>query len=164
MAGATVLKRRLSAVAARSIGAVSALYDADVLQWSERQADLLRRVANGERVNEADLDWPNIVEEIESVGRSQLSAVKSYLLQALLHDLKAEAWPLSPSVPHWRSEARVARYNAAEAYVPSMRQRIDLAAIYAKARHAIPDTSDGQPPQPLPDQCPVTLDELLSDA
>ncbi len=44
-------------------------YDADVLQWSEHQAALLRRAAAGERVN--DLDWPNIIEEIESVGRSE---------------------------------------------------------------------------------------------
>jgi hypothetical protein len=31
---------------------------------------LLRRIAAGERVNNADLDWPSVVEEIESVGQS----------------------------------------------------------------------------------------------
>jgi hypothetical protein len=40
-------------------------------EWSGRQADLLRRVARGERINSDDLDWPNIIEEVESVGRSQ---------------------------------------------------------------------------------------------
>jgi Domain of unknown function DUF29 len=143
---------------------MGALYDADILAWSEQQAALLRRVAAGERVNSADIDWPDIIEEIESVGSEQLHAVRSQLLQALVHDLKAEAWPLSRDVPHWRSEARIARINAASRYAPSMRQRIDVADIYAKARRALPDTIDGQPPLPLPDVCPVTLEAMLADA
>lgn len=68
-------------------------YDTDVVQWSERQSLLLRRRAAGELVNEAELDWENIAEEIESVGRSELHAMESLLFQALLHRLKAEAWP-----------------------------------------------------------------------
>jgi hypothetical protein len=31
---------------------MSNLYDTDILAWSERQADLLRRVAAGERVTD----------------------------------------------------------------------------------------------------------------
>ena len=73
---------------------MSDLYDTDILEWSERQGALLRRIAAGERVNDADVDWPNIVEEIESVGNEQLHAVESLLVQALVHMLKAEAWPL----------------------------------------------------------------------
>jgi hypothetical protein len=137
-------------------------YDVDILLWSERQAALLRQHATTARTNDA-IDWPNIIEEVEDVGRNTLRACRLLLLQALLHDLKAEAWPLSRDVPHWRSEARVARINAADAYAPSMRQRIDLPGIYSKALHALPETVDGQPPLPLPDVCPVTLDELLSE-
>jgi hypothetical protein len=47
---------------------MSDLYHTDILEWSERQGALLRRIAAGERVNDTDLDWPNIAEEIESVG------------------------------------------------------------------------------------------------
>jgi Domain of unknown function DUF29 len=79
-------------------------YETDILLWSERQAELLRRRAAGELVNEAALDWPNIAEEIESVGNEQLHAVTSLLVQALTHMLKAEAWPLSHEVPHWQAE------------------------------------------------------------
>ncbi len=140
---------------------MSGLYDTDILLWSERQQDLLRRVAAGEPVNEAP-DWFNIIEEVADVGRSSLRACRSLLLQALLHDLKAEAWPLSRDAPHWRSEARVARINAADAYAPSMRQRIDVPDLYAKARHAMPESLDDQPPLPVPESCEVTLDELLS--
>jgi hypothetical protein len=78
------------------------LYDTDILQWSERQSDLLRRHARGERVN-ALIDWQNVAEEIESVGREQLHDVESLLVQALIHLLKAEAWPLNRDAPNWRS-------------------------------------------------------------
>jgi hypothetical protein len=138
-------------------------YDSDILIWSEHQAELLRRVAAGELVNSAELDWPNIAEEVESVGRSQLSAVRSLLTRALEHMLKAEAWPLSPAVPGWQAEARRFRFEATEAFAPSMRQRIDLAKLYRQAVKLLPDTIDGQPPLPVPDVCPVTLDELLTD-
>jgi hypothetical protein len=138
-------------------------YDADILAWSERQGELLRRRAAGELVNEAELDWPNIAEEVKSVGRSQLSAVQSLLRQALIHMLKAEAWPLSREVPHWRAEARRFRDDAAEAFSPSMRQRINLARLYTQALRATPETIDGQPPLPMQRVCPVTLDELLGD-
>jgi hypothetical protein len=43
------------------------LYDDDILWWSEQQAELLRRVAAGERVND-QVDWDNVVEEIEALG------------------------------------------------------------------------------------------------
>jgi hypothetical protein len=138
-------------------------YDSDILSWSERQAELLRRHVAGERINSADLDWPNIIEEVADVGRNTLRACRSHLLQALLHDLKAKAWPQSRNAPHWRSEASVARINAADAFTPSMRQWIDLTDLYAKAVRAMPESVDGQPPLSVETVCPVTLDELLQD-
>ena len=139
------------------------LYKTDILAWSERQAALLRRRAAGELVNEAAFDWPNIAEEIESVGSEQLRAVESLLRQALLHMLKAEAWPLSREVPHWRAEAIGFRQDAAARFTPSMRQRLDLARIYGRALRAMPESIDGTPPLPVSQECPVTLGELLSD-
>lgn len=116
-----------------------------------------------ELVNDAELDWPNIAEEVESVGRSQLSRVKLLLRRALIHMLKAEAWPLSPEVPHWRAGARRFRDDAAEAFSLWIRDRIDVPALYVKALRATPATIDGHPPLPMPETCPVTLDELLGD-
>jgi hypothetical protein len=139
------------------------LYDSDILVWSERQSELLRRIASGERVNDADLDWPNIAEEIEDVGRNALHAVESLLFQALVHVLKAEAWPQSLAAPSWRAEARGFRFQAALRFSPSMRQRIDIPRLYAKALKTLPDAIDGLPPLPVANACPVTLDELLAD-
>ena len=135
-------------------------YDTDILTWSERQADLLRRVGAGEVVN-ADLDWDNLAEEIEAVGRSELHAVESLLVQALRHMLKAEAWPLSRDAPSWRADAIDFRQQASRRFVPSMGQRIEVNRLYRQALRAMPETMDGQPALPLPPDCSVTLDELL---
>jgi hypothetical protein len=143
---------------------MSDLYDADILEWSERQAALLRRIAAGERTNDQPPDWPNIIEEVESVGREQLHAVESLLVQALLHSLKAEAWPSSSAAPGWRAEARRFRGDAASRFSPSMRQRLDMAKLYARALRAMPETIDGQAPLQVPTTCTMTLDELLHDA
>ena len=142
---------------------MSDLYDADILAWSERQGDLLRRIAAGERVADADLDWPNIAEEIEDVGRSELHAVESLLVQGLLHDLKAKVWPLVRDAPHWRAEARRFRGDAASRVTPSMRRGIDLAGLYRRALRAMLETLDDRPPLPVPSGCPLTLDELLAE-
>lgn len=137
------------------------LYDEDVLEWSEHQARLLRQHAAGKGGNEAP-DWANIIEEVESVGQSQVDAVESWWFQAFLHDLKAEAWPLARDVPAWRGDARGFRAQARRKYRSSMRQKLDVPGIYADALSALPDTMDGQPPLPVPGVCPVTLDELVS--
>jgi Domain of unknown function DUF29 len=119
------------------------LYDTDILLWAEAQADALRRRSPNA------LDWDNLAEEIEAVGRSQLHAVQSHIIQALLHDLKAEAWPLSRDADHWRAEARGHRSDARRQYTPSMRQRLDMAALYRDALRRMPDTLDGTRPLPV---------------
>jgi hypothetical protein len=138
------------------------LYETDILLWSERQGDLLRRLGRGERVND-QIDWENVAEEVEAVGRSERRACESFILQALLHDLKMKAWPQSPQVPHWRIEAHAFRYEAAKAFAPSMRQRIDVAALYREAVRRLPPSIDGQPPLPVPEACALTLDEILTE-
>jgi hypothetical protein len=135
-------------------------YVTDVLGWSERQADLLRRVATGERVN--DVDWPNIIEEVESLGREEFHVVESLLTQTMLHMLRAESWPLSVYVPGWQAEARLFRAQARRRFAPSTRQRLDVPGLYADALRAMPDTIDGVPPLPAPDVYPATLYVLLA--
>lgn len=140
---------------------MSELYETDILAWSRHQSDVLRRLAAGERVND-QVDWPNVIEEIESVGNEQLHAVESLLVQALRHMLKAECWPLHRDAPTWRADALDFRQQAQRRFAPSMRQRIDMQRLYRHARKALPETMDGIPPLPLPAELP-TLDELLAD-
>lgn len=142
---------------------MSDLYDTDVVLWSEQQAALLRQRAAGQRINKAELDWPNIAEEIESVGSEQRHAVEPLLVQALIRTLKAASWRQSLAVPHWEAEARVFRGDARRRFVPAMRQMLDLSELYRQALRGLPVTLDGQPRLPVPEVCPVTLDELLAE-
>jgi Domain of unknown function DUF29 len=141
---------------------VSDLYDTDMVLWSEQQAALLRGFAASERSNEAALDREHVIEEIEDVGNSALRSVRSLIFQARLSELKAKAWPHSNLAEHWRGEARSFRVQAADQFLPSMRQRIDLARIYDSARRALPESIDGRPPLPSSPIC-TTLDEFLAD-
>jgi hypothetical protein len=137
------------------------LYERDILAWSDRQAALLRRVAKGERVN--DVDWEHIVEEIEDVGLSEVSAVRSHLRQLLLHMLKLRGWPDCPACEHWRNELDVFQAEAAERFAPSMCRRINVTGLYQQARRAVGRMQiEGQPSVALPEICPFTLDDLLS--
>jgi hypothetical protein len=137
------------------------LYEHDVLAWSKRQAELLRRVARGERVN--DVDWDHVVEEIEDVGISELNAVHSYLYQMLVHLLKLRGWPDLEPEHHWRAEIDAFQTNLERRFAPSMRQRIDLAKIHARAARQIELIQyGGNPGLAPPETCPVTLDQLLT--
>ena len=92
-----------------------------------------------------------------------MHSVQSHLVLALLHDLKAEAWPLWRDVSHWRAEARLHRRDARRRFSPGMRQHLRVEDLYADALAGLPDTQDGTAPLPVPDVCPVTLDELLGE-
>jgi hypothetical protein len=135
------------------------LYNRDILVWAEHQAALLRRLASGERVNEA-LDWPNLIEEVEDVGRAQLQTCESLLRQAMLHLLKLHLGADQPAA-HWRSETLGFLGDAAARFTPAMRQRIDLDLLYARATRQAALSVPGA--AGLPNTCPWTLDLLLSD-
>jgi hypothetical protein len=138
------------------------LYERDILSWSQNQADLLRRLARGEGVN--DVDWEHVVEEIEDVGLSELNAVRSYLRLMLVHLLKIYCWPDNPSIDHWRGEVVSFQTDAEQRFSPSMRQRIDLAVLYGKAVAQIGAARfDGISPRVWPAECPFSLDNLLTE-
>src|SRR5579875_251212 len=144
---------------------MSELYDTDVLAWSARQAALLRRIAAGQRPNDADMDWPNIAEEIESVGNEQLHAVESLLVKVLEHRLQLMAWPEAAAAPHWRHETDGWRAAIRRRLrrAPSLRTAIDLAELYGDALVAMYREVDGVRRPPMPPACPWTLDELLAE-
>src|SRR2546421_1622423 len=101
----------------------STLYDDDILLWSEQQAVVIRDLARTRRVpNELDIE--NVAEEIETVGRSELAAVKSYLRLIFLHLIKLSVEETSEAAPHWRGEIIAFHSEMMDRYTPSMRQRI----------------------------------------
>ncbi len=124
------------------------LYWKDIVGWSDAQADGLRRLARGERVN--DLDWENLIEEVVSVGRSELKSARSLLRRALEHVIKIHSWPGQPAVRHWRAEARTFLTDARERMDPGMIRRLDVADTFAEALEDVREADLPPPERPLP--------------
>jgi hypothetical protein len=137
------------------------LYDTDILVWSERQADLLRRLAAGERVNEG-IDWPNVIEEVRDLGLSELRSCKSWISLACLHLFKLQTAPGAADASHWTTEIEAFLTQLQNHYTPSMRQRIEVAELYRVARRRFAQ-GDRDRLRGLPEECPYRLEDFLSE-
>jgi hypothetical protein len=141
------------------------LYDDDILLWSEQQADAIRKLGSTRRDLPNELDIENVAEEIESVGRSELAAVKSYLRLIFLHLIKLLVEYGSNAAPHWRGEIVGFHSDMMERYAPSMRHRIDIDEIWRSAREQLTLTYDGEQRQvvaDLPERCPFSIDDVVT--
>ena len=81
---------------------VSSLYDEDFLRWTEEQAAGLRRA----KVSNLPLDWENLAEEIESLGKSQRRELGAQIRRILHHLLKLEVSPAEEPRAGWRASVR----------------------------------------------------------
>jgi hypothetical protein len=104
-------------------------YDTDIVHWSERQAGLLRQHAAVARANDPGLDWPNIIEEIESVGRSERSALASHVRTIIEHLAKLESSPAIEPRGGWRQTVLRARAAVDEVLEESPSLRPSLNAV-----------------------------------
>jgi len=79
--------------------------------WSEQQARELRAAA-GAGWN-VPIDWENVAEEIESLGRSERHALSSHIGTVIEHLLKLEVSPSIAPARGWRETVRRARREIA---------------------------------------------------
>lgn len=136
------------------------LYESDYLQWLSATTAQIRR-------RELDqLDYENLVEELEDLGREQRRKVDSYLRQLLIHLLLYAYWESEKEycAKGWQAEIDNFRFEL-ELLLKSKTlynyfvQEIDL--IYPKSRkQAIKKTE--LPGGIFPDRCPFTVDEILN--
>ena len=75
------------------------LYEQDFVRWTEAQAAVLRRAA--ETKSNLPLDWLNLAEEVESLGRSQRRELRSRLATIIEHLLKLEYSPATEPRLGW---------------------------------------------------------------
>ncbi len=140
------------------------LYDDDIVTWAEEQAAAVRALAERPELSNA-LDWENVAEEIEGVGRSVIQGVESMLSLVLIHLIKYISAPMAQSTGSWRTEVVIFQATARRSYKAAMRQRIDWDDLWSTAVKAA-DVSlrsfgdrlvDG-----LPERLPFTPEELTS--
>ncbi len=140
-------------------------YDTDFFAWTQAQGAAIRR-AGAERLN-ADIDWENVAEEIETLGRSDRDALESHLETILEHLLKLMVSPSRDPRADWKLSVLKARNHADRKITASLRRIVEprLPAMHRHARKAaaIGLERDGLTLDDLPDPCPWTLDQLLDE-
>jgi hypothetical protein len=134
------------------------LYDTDFYTWTQRQAELLQQSGDNR------LDREHLAEEVADLGRSELRACESHLLQALIHLAKLAASTSEQPQGHWEAEVDGQLVHARKAFSPGMRQHIDLALLWQSAvRIANRQLADyAEDPVPKDLSCPFTLHDLLA--
>jgi hypothetical protein len=129
----------------------------DFHRWTRDQSDALASR------DHARLDVVNLLDEVESVGRSQRTALESHLCVLLVHLLKFRMQPqrTTPSRRHTLKAQRVAIARLI-ARNPSLRA-YPAAILDATYRDAVRDAAGetGLDPRLFPPALPFALDEIL---
>jgi Domain of unknown function DUF29 len=133
------------------------LYDTDFVRWAEEMGQLMR-----DR-NYSQVDWDNVIEEIESLGKSDRRELKSRLEVLLMHMLK---WQYQPSMRtgSWTGTINEQRDRIEDLLEesPSLKSLVleYLPDSYRRARrNAIAET--GLQDSNFPVECPYTIRQIL---
>lgn len=134
-------------------------YDRDFFKWTKDQVKFLKK---GEFTK---LDIDHLIEEIESLGRSEKRALESYLSNLLLHLLKIQyqpnkrtkSWDLSVKNSRHKIHVLLKENPSLKRYLPSI-----LSEAYFTARlNAISET--GLDESEFPEDCPWILEQIKGD-
>jgi hypothetical protein len=133
-------------------------YDLDTYGWALAQARLIRE----RRL--AEVDWDNVAEEIESLGRSEKRSAESALKIVLLHQLKWQHQPLFRS-KSWRNSIaeHLRRFDDEMSDNPSLKPKLDeiLRQAYRRARFEAAQET-GLDPSLFP-ELPPSWDSIRGD-
>ena len=137
---------------------MTALYDQDFDLWIQKTAtDLQNRDLDA-------IDWGNLIDEIEGMGKSERRALQSYLERLLEHLLKLKYWDAERDRCErgWKIEIIEFRSRIEKILTDSPSLKNYLTKIYPKAHKlAVAKMSIVFE---LPDRAAITQDFALSEA
>ena len=113
------------------------LYNQDLVLWSKQQARALRAAADAGW--NAPIDWENVAEEIESLGRSERHALASHIALVIEHLLKLQVSPATEPARGWRDTMRRARGQIERMLEESPSLQREVAALIAQVLEHISD-------------------------
>ncbi len=135
------------------------LYEKDTYTWAMQQADALRRRSANE------VDWENVAEEIESVGKSEARELSSRLAVLLAHLLK---WRFQSDrrSKSWEASITTQRRMIGQHLLdnPGLKPRRDelFAKAYTEAL-GVAASETGLGLDAFPETNPFTLAEAMDD-
>jgi Domain of unknown function DUF29 len=157
-----------SNIGGREISKTNELYERDFFLWTQQQAAALRAVKN----SNLPLDWDNLAEEIESLGKSDRRQLRSQIRRILRHLLKLEVSPAPDPRPGWCSTIADSRSEIEDVLQdsPSLRREIDgmiAKELNLAAKFAAADLRQyGEPAEAVwarLEKGGFTVDQLLGD-
>ncbi len=104
------------------------LYDCDFLLWTKEQAAALRRAKD----SNLPLDWENLAEEIDSLGKSLRRELRSQIRRVLRHLFKLAASPAAAPRLGWQATVQAARDDVEQLLDESASLRRDIDGLIAK--------------------------------
>lgn len=146
---------------------MATLYETDFYGWTQEQAAKLRRLL-AERAN-LDLDFENIAEEIDSLGRSDYRQLRSRLEEICIHLLKLHYSLSWEPRRGWKDSVNGQRYSLAKLLKesPSLKRRVPEALTegYEDALRHFDDQKliSLTMPMHLPGLSPFSVEEVLAD-
>lgn len=105
-------------------------YEDDFYSWSVDQADRLRELQSELGTGISGVDFENLIEEVESLGRQERHTLASYLQQVIIHLCLIAYAPkrkAQKNVNHWLSEIGIFRENILRVLddSPGLKGRLD---------------------------------------
>jgi hypothetical protein len=152
------------AKAKRDLPEVRSRYDRDFFAWTREQAALLRREAA--RGLASDLDFENLAEEIESLGKRDRRALASQLARITEHLLKLQHARAEEPRPGWENSVDAHRSKARRILADSPGLKSELGALLSESykdgrRRAARLLRAELDHTTLPQACPYSLDQIL---
>ena len=135
------------------------LYDQDFYQWTQEQASLLKIGALSQ------LDVGNLIEEVESMGKSQKKELISRLTVLLMHLLKwnyqterrSRSWELTIKAQRIQIRRHISENPSLKAMLlNAVDQAYEIATISAAAETGLPESA-------FPDACPYTIQQIMGE-
>jgi hypothetical protein len=114
----------MSAPKPKSDHSADSLYERDFFLWTVEQSEALRKAAR--EGSNLPLDWQNLAEEIESLGRSDKRGVESRIAQIIVHLWKLACSPATEPRQLWKYETDLQRLELDRLLEesPSLRARV----------------------------------------
>jgi hypothetical protein len=142
-----------------TLAKVKTLYDQDFALWIE---ETVKQLKSGD-LSQVDLE--NLIEEVESLGKSQRKAVDNFLTRLLEHLLKRCYVVLPDCYRGWEIEIRNFRKELKKEfkYSPSLK-RFMIEILEECYREALEAVKEDYPDSDFPDVCPFAedIDGLLN--
>jgi hypothetical protein len=110
--------------------AAAELYEADFVRWTEQQSAALREA--GRAGTNLPLDWENLAEEVESLGRSWRREMRSRIRTIIEHMLELEHSPASEPRPGWMNTIGRERSEIESLFADAPTLRRDVAGMIAE--------------------------------